>query len=83
MDIFKREVRGDDKLFPAPRPYHRTVVTDAQMQNPTRRQLSGAFANGRNQFALTKALRSTYFALVSHGASIPCRSSRTGVMAIW
>jgi hypothetical protein len=41
------------------------------MQNLARLQLSGAFANGRYQFALAEGLRSASFALVSHGATIP------------
>jgi hypothetical protein len=79
MDIFEREVRGDDQLLPTPRPYHRTIVTDAQMQNPARVQLSGAFANGCNQFPFAGCLWSAFFALGSHGASIPCPVARSGV----
>ena len=34
MNIFEREVGGDDQLFSAPRPYHSAIVADAEMQDP-------------------------------------------------
>ncbi len=62
MDIFKREVGGDDQLFAAPRPQHSAVVANAEVQNPalaaasTRAQLLGAFSNGGNQLPLAGCL---------------------------
>jgi hypothetical protein len=56
MDIFEREVRGDNQLFSAPRPYHGTIVANAKPQNSVRPKMSGAFANAGDQFTLAGCL---------------------------
>ena len=77
MDIFEREVRGDDQLFSVPWPYHRTIVADAQMQDPARRSCPARLRIAAISSRSPRLFDRVSFALVSHGASIPCRSSRT------
>ena len=75
VDIFEREVRRNDQLFSAPRPYHGAIVADTKIQNSAGRQLSGALADGFDQFTFAGYLKSPYLGLGWHGASIPCRSA--------
>jgi hypothetical protein len=79
MDIFEREIRGDDQLFSTARPQHGAVIADAESQDPVLvPALAGAYANGCNQLSLARwlgAISPTLGLLPlgfdGHSASIP------------